>query len=84
MDIDYLRKLVAAIDTLPGRSELVDHLEDCFSRWVRASGNRCYGATEAELRGRITKTLGPARVRRALDAAGVEDTRPPTASGRHG
>lgn len=68
----------------PQRSELASCLEACFTLWVRASSNRCYGATEAELRDRIVKALGPARSQRAIAAAGVAPTSPPTASARHG
>lgn len=64
--------------------ELRDALEACFMLWARSSGNHSYGATEAEARASIVKTLGPERTQRALDAAGVASTEPPTASGRHG
>jgi hypothetical protein len=62
---------------------LADCLETCFALWVKASANRCFGATEAEQRAQIVKVLGPERTRRALNTAGVPG-HSPTASGRHG
>lgn len=62
-------------------AELRECLEIAMRQLVQQTGNRCWGATEAEQRDRIRRALGPDAWSRVVDGV---TTQPPTASGRKG